>query len=85
MSLDFWAMKLYVWPYSISRNIPLVAVLIRSAGGEAVVHFPEVILHLVFPDCLVVTETTGIDVLAVTFSIERIRGDFWTKCLPARL
>ena len=76
VSLDFWAMKLYVWPYSISRNIPLVAVLIRSAGGEAVVHFLEEILHLVFPDCLVVTETTGIEVLAVFFLFERICGDF---------
>ena len=49
----------------------------RSAGGEAVVHFPEVILHLVFPDCLVVTETTGIEVLAVIFSIMSARGDFF--------
>ena len=45
----------------------------RSAGGEAVVHF-----HLVFPDCLVVTETTGIEVLAVIFLFERICGDFLT-------
>ena len=62
VSLDFWAMG----PYGP-----------RSAGGEAVVHFPEVILHLVFPDCLVVTETTGIEVLAVVSLFERICGDFF--------
>ena len=62
VSLDLWAMR----PYGP-----------RSAGGEAVLHFLEEILHFVFPDCLVVTETTGIGLLAVTSSIERIRGDFF--------
>ena len=48
------------------------------------VHYQDVVLHLVLPDCLVVTETTGIDVLAVTSSIERIRGDFFSSIVSAR-
>ena len=52
VSLDLWAMR------------PCGP---RSAGGEAVVRLLVEILHLVFPDCLVVTETTGIEVLAVFF------------------
>ena len=47
-------------------------------AGEAAVHYQDVIFHSVLPDCLVVTETTGIEVLAVIFLFERICGDFLT-------
>ena len=47
-------------------------------AGEAAVHYQDVIFHSVLPDCLVVTETTGIEVLAVVSLFERICGDFLT-------
>ena len=45
-------------------------------AGEAAVHYQDVIFHSVLPDCLVVTETTGIEMLAVASLFERICGDF---------
>ena len=48
--------------------------------GEVAVHYQDVIFHSVLPDCLLVTETTGVCALAVTFfPIERARGDFSNK------
>ena len=45
--------------------------------GEVAVHYQDVIFHSVLPDCLVVSETTGIEVLAVVSLFERICGDFF--------
>ena len=41
-------------------------------------HYQDVIFHSVLPDCLIVSETTGIEVLAVVSLFERICGDFLT-------
>ena len=46
--------------------------------GEVAVHYQDVIFHSVLPDCLVVSETTGIEVPAVVSLFERICGDFLT-------
>ena len=46
-------------------------------AGEAAVHYQDVIFHSVLPDCLIVSETTGIEVPAVVSLFERICGDFF--------
>ena len=46
--------------------------------GEVAVHYQDVIFHSVLPDCLVVSETTGIEVLAGVSLFGRICGDFLT-------
>ena len=46
--------------------------------GEVAVHYQDVTFHSVLPDCLIVSETTGIEVPAVVSLFERICGDFLT-------
>ena len=46
--------------------------------GEVAVHYQDVFFHSVLPDCLIVSETTGIEVPAVVSLFERICGDFLT-------
>ena len=37
-----------------------------ALASEATVHYQDVIFHSVLPDCLLVTETTGVCALAVS-------------------
>ena len=49
-----------------------------ALASEATVHYQDVIFHSILPDCLLVTETTGVCALTVSpfFLSERARSDF---------
>ena len=49
-----------------------------ALASEATVHYQDAIFHSVLPDCLLVTETTGVCALTVFlfFLSERARSDF---------
>ena len=38
-----------------------------ALASEATVHYQDVIFHSILPDCLLVTETTGVCALTVSF------------------